>query len=173
VCIGKPPLPLLPDLLTFAFLPPSALMLQVRRIIWKLFALCPTPAAAISADLQQVQASTPAPHFSAHVARQLSAADAAPLLPSARSIAALLPACSTALLCCSEHVRQQHTLLIKALLLPPGSQALIQPLGLFRKRALAIQQLSHDYLYKQASLGGCSTARTAPGVLLLLAALHV
>jgi hypothetical protein len=83
VSIGKPPLPLLPDLLTFAFLPPSALTLQVRRIIWKLFALCPTPAAAISADLQQVQASTPAPHFSAHLARQLSAADTAPLLPFA------------------------------------------------------------------------------------------
>ncbi len=30
-------------------------------------------------------------------------------------------------------------------------QALIQPLGLFRKRALAIQQLSQDYLYKQVS----------------------
>lgn len=28
-------------------------------------------------------------------------------------------------------------------------QALIQPLGLFRKRAAAIQQLSQDYLYKQ------------------------
>ncbi|KAL4427718.1 hypothetical protein ABPG75_001807 [Micractinium tetrahymenae] len=55
---------------------------QVRKVIWELFSLCPTPAAAIAADVQQVQ-------------------------------------------------------------------NLIQPLGLFRKRALAIQQLSHDYLYKQ------------------------
>lgn len=55
---------------------------QVRKVIWQLFALCPTPAAAIAADVQQVQ-------------------------------------------------------------------ALIQPLGLFRKRAAAIQQLSQDYLYKQ------------------------
>ena len=37
--------------------------------------------------------------------------------------------------------------------LPAGPQALIQPLGLFRKRALAIQQLSHDYLYKQVLQG--------------------
>ncbi|KAI3429502.1 hypothetical protein D9Q98_005591 [Chlorella vulgaris] len=56
--------------------------MAVRRVIWELFALCPTPAAAISADQQQLQ-------------------------------------------------------------------ALIQPLGLFRKRAAAIQQLSQDYLYKQ------------------------
>ncbi|KAL4444605.1 hypothetical protein ABPG77_002422 [Micractinium sp. CCAP 211/92] len=55
---------------------------QVRKVIWDLFALCPTPAAAIAVDVQQVQ-------------------------------------------------------------------NLVQPLGLFRKRALAIQQLSHDYLYKQ------------------------
>lgn len=55
---------------------------QVRKVIWELFQLCPTPAAAVAADVQQVQ-------------------------------------------------------------------ALIQPLGLFRKRALAIQQLSQDYLYKQ------------------------
>ncbi|PSC75056.1 methyl-binding domain 4 [Micractinium conductrix] len=54
---------------------------QVRKVIWELFSLCPTPAAAIAADVQQVQ-------------------------------------------------------------------NLIQPLGLFRKRALAIQQLSHEYLYK-------------------------
>ena len=32
--------------------------------------------------------------------------------------------------------------------------ALIQPLGLFRKRAAAIQQLSHDFLFKQASAAG-------------------
>ena len=64
-------------------------------------------------------------------------------------------ACSTALLCCNEYWCQQqnHTANQPLLLLPRGPQALIQPLGLFRKRALAIQQLSHDYLYKQASVG--------------------
>lgn len=55
---------------------------QVRKVIWDLFALCPTPAAALAADVAAIQ-------------------------------------------------------------------ALIQPLGLFRKRAAAVQQLSHDFLYKQ------------------------
>lgn len=45
-------------------------------------------------------------------------------------------------------------------------QALVQPLGLFRKRALAIQQLSHDYLYKQASVsGGCMGGACLGGLL--------
>lgn len=60
---------------------------QVRKVIWELFALCPTPAAAIAADTAAIS-------------------------------------------------------------------ALIQPLGLFRKRAAAIQQLSHDFLYKQVG-GPC------------------
>lgn len=55
---------------------------QVRKVIWDLFNLCPTPAKAISVDTAEIQ-------------------------------------------------------------------AIIQPLGLFRKRALAIQRLSEDYLYKE------------------------
>ncbi|GAB4822354.1 hypothetical protein N2152v2_009400 [Parachlorella kessleri] len=55
---------------------------QVRKVIWDLFLLCPTPAAATSADVAAIQ-------------------------------------------------------------------TLIQPLGLFRKRAVAIQKLSRDYLEKQ------------------------
>jgi endonuclease III len=61
--------------------------LQVRKVIWELFQLCPTPAAAASADTQAIQ-------------------------------------------------------------------SLIQPLGLFRKRAVAVQQLSRDYLHKQVGTGG-------------------
>ena len=57
---------------------------QVRKVIWDLFLLCPTPAAAASADVAAIQ-------------------------------------------------------------------ALIQPLGLFRKRAVAIQKLSRDYLGKQVA----------------------
>ena len=57
---------------------------QVRKVIWDLFLLCPTPAAATSADVAAIQ-------------------------------------------------------------------ALIQPLGLFRKRAVAIQKLSRDYLEKQVA----------------------
>lgn len=52
---------------------------QVRKVIWELFNLCPTPAAAVAADTETIQ-------------------------------------------------------------------NLIQPLGLFRKRAMAIQRLSHEYL---------------------------
>lgn len=54
---------------------------QVRKIIWDLFQLCPTPQAAVAADTSRIQ-------------------------------------------------------------------DLIQPLGLFRKRAVAIQRLSEDYLNK-------------------------
>lgn len=68
-------------------LPPS--LPQVRKVIWELFALCPTPAAAIAADTAAIS-------------------------------------------------------------------ALIQPLGLFRKRAAAIQQLSHDFLYQQVGCQGRS-----------------
>lgn len=58
--------------------------MQVRKVIWELFKLCPTPAKAISVGTAEIQ-------------------------------------------------------------------AIIQPLGLFRKRALAIQRLSEDYLYKEWS----------------------
>lgn len=60
--------------------------MQVRKVIWDVFELCPTPAAAVAADAGALQ-------------------------------------------------------------------ALIQPLGLHRKRAAGIQQLSHEYLFKQ--VGGC------------------
>lgn len=39
--------------------PAPAACCQVRKVIWDLFALCPTPAAAIAADVQQVQVRHP------------------------------------------------------------------------------------------------------------------
>jgi methyl-CpG-binding domain protein 4 len=54
----------------------------VRRVVWRLFKLCPTPEAALAADVARIE-------------------------------------------------------------------AIIQPLGLFRKRALSIRRLSHEYLHSQ------------------------
>ena len=85
---------------THALLPPPSLPPQVRKVIGELFALCPTPAAAIAADTAAIS-------------------------------------------------------------------ALIQPLGLFRKRATAIQQLSYDFLYKQVGvLQVRFQVLTSPGQLL-------
>lgn len=39
--------------------PPPLAARQVRKVIWDLFALCPTPAAAIAVDVQQVQVCCP------------------------------------------------------------------------------------------------------------------
>lgn len=58
----------------------------MRKVIWDLFQLCPTPQAAVAADVSAIE-------------------------------------------------------------------SLITPLGLFRKRAVAVQRLSHDYIHKQVPVG--------------------
>ncbi len=64
-------------------------LLQVRNVIWRLFELCPSPEAAVAADVAAIQ-------------------------------------------------------------------DIIYPLGLFRKRAIAVQRFSQDYLNKQVCACVCA-----------------
>jgi hypothetical protein len=119
---------------------------QVRSVIWRLFELCPTPEAAAAADESQIQARPlqavarrPTPRAMPRCAAQprpAAARHAATLRCTAASSRTAAPSRRTP--CC-------HAAL----------QSLIQPLGLYRKRAAAIRRFSDEYSRTQVRTTSC------------------